>query len=154
MLIIIDANLFSNMASGDKEFTPLVVYVSFGSGCVAYGGKTYGKELAKHKKFFSLLLEWEKKRKAIRLEKDIVDKNEVFLKAEFRRSNFDDHHILGMVVYSGAELVCSIDRGLHALVNACYSSVGRMKIDVNCVHRCSLKKPKIYQGRRHAGLLS
>jgi hypothetical protein len=154
MLIIIDANLFSNMASGDEEYRPLVVYVSFGKGSVAYGGKKYEKELAKHKKFLQLLLEWEKKRKTIRLDKGIVDKNEVFLEGEFKKKDFDDHHILAMVIYSGAEIVCSIDRGLHALVDACYSSVGRMKIDANCVHRCSLKKPKIYQGKEHAGLLS
>lgn len=153
MLIIIDANVFSNMAGGDEEYTPLVVYISFGKGTVAYGGKKYEGELAKHKKFFQLLLEWEKKRKTIRLDRGIVDKNAAFLKANFIRNNFDDHHILAMVIYSGAEVICSIDRGLHALVNACYCVAGGMKIDANCTHLCSLKKPKIYQGKQHVGLL-
>jgi hypothetical protein len=153
MLIIIDANLFSNIVSRDDEYRPLLMYVSFGKGSVGYGGKTYEKELARHRKFLQILLEWEKKRKTIRLERGIVDKNEAFLQANFKGRRFDDHHILAMVVYSGAEIVCSIDQGLHALVDACYSYAGRMKISGNCVQRCSLKKPKIYQGKQHVGLL-
>lgn len=153
MLIIIDANILNTVVNNNQEYTPLFKYVSFGNGTVAWGGRKYKKEVKKCRNFFKLIIEWDNIKKLIPLDTNSVDSNEAFLVSTFRRKGFDDHHILAMAIFSGAELICSVDRGLHALVKTCYSTTGRMKIGSNCIQRCVLKKPKLYQGKQHIGLL-
>lgn len=153
MLIIIDANLFSDMAAGCEACKPVVACVSYGKGFMAYGGRKYKQELHRHRGFLGLLLEWDKMRKTVKLEEEAVDKNEEFLQVSFTHRAYDDHHILAMVIYAGADVVCSVDRGLHRLLDECYSRNGRMTIDGNCTQRCPLRKPGIYQRKEHAGML-
>lgn len=153
MLVIIDTNRFSDIANGHVELKPLIDYINTGNGIFVYGGKTYARELSKHGPFLGLLKEWRNTHKAKKLDDKSVDNNEAFLYKTFKRKGFDDHHILAMAIYSGTDIVCTEDPGLLVLIKSCYSNNGRMKVEKNCIHTCRLKKPKIYRGLKHIGLL-
>jgi len=149
MLVVIDANIFSAIVQSRYEFEPLTEYIITGEGKVAYGGSKYNSEISAHIRFSKFLVELKRGRRTVRLDTNDVDCNEQFLIANFQNSRFNDHHIMAIVVLSQSEIVCSLDQGLHALINRCYQPDAIMIISKGCKHPGRIRKPGIYQNRRH-----
>ena len=153
MQIIIDASFFAKFINNKQEHGPVYKCVCTGKGRVVIGGKKYGKELEDYPKFLKLIVEWDILRKVVKLDKVIVDKNEVILESIIEGKDFDDHHILSMVIHSGTEVVCALDNGIPRLIDACYSDTGRRMIKKYCCNLRKLKRPGVYKGKQHLAML-
>lgn len=158
MCIIIDTNVLSsvlNLQSSDhEEFQPVFAWIAYGKGKMVFGGTTYIAELTRVKTFNKLLTEWQRNRKLVRIDDANVDNMEHLLSQNITGPQFNDHHIVAIVLVSGCKLICSNDTGLHALISTCYSTGARTLIKRLSPHSGSIRCPKIYKGRRHRALLS
>ena len=156
MCIVIDADVFSSLANArasmHSEFRPLFEWVSFGKGKVVYGGTKYAEELAKNGKFRGWLFELEKKKKTVFIEKERIDYTSAYL-TKNASGPYNDYHIAAIVIVSGCKLVCSLDKGLHNLINVCYQQRLRKLIKRDCPCMGNLSHPKIYQNKGHRILL-
>jgi len=157
MCIVIDADVFSSIvnreASAHSEFEPLIKWISFGKGKVVYGGSEYKKQIKKHSGFRDWLDQLEKLGKTVRINEKDVDSTEEYLKDNFVRSEYDDHHIVAIVIVSGCKLICSSDAGCHSLIDTCYKQEMRKLIKRNCLCGENPSPPKIYKNKEHKTLL-
>jgi hypothetical protein len=157
MNVVIDANLFSSItnpkAPDHLEFAPVLEYIAFGNGKLAYGGSRYETETNSNVKFLRFLRYLDGARRTVEADKNEVDNTEDILKEEFKRADFDDHHIIAIVILTRSRVICSTDLGLHSLVDACYCQAGRMFISRNCTDSGHLTKPRIYQNSSHVDML-
>ena len=157
MCIVIDADVFSSIANEEasthSEFRPLFEWISFGKGKVVYGGSKYGEEIACNSKFREWLFQLEKKNKTVCIDKGSVDITRGYLQGNVSGSNYNDHHIVAIIIVSGCKLVCSLDKGLHDLIDICYQQRLRKLVKRNCPCGGNLNTPKIYQNNSHRTLL-
>jgi hypothetical protein len=157
MCIVIDADVFSSIvnreAGAHSEFEPLIKWISLGKGKVVYGGSEYKKQIKKHRGFRDWLHQLEKSGKTVPIDGNDVDSTEKYLKDNFVRSDYDDHHILAITIVSGCKLVCSSDAGCHSLVDSCYQQEMKKLISRNCPCVENPTRPKIYKNKGHKGLL-
>jgi hypothetical protein len=72
---------------------------------------------------------------------DAVDTKEKVLKRKFVHRDFNDHHIIAIIIVSRCNLVCSADRKSHPFLR---------KKELYPKH---FKRPKIYSGSAHVNLL-
>jgi hypothetical protein len=123
MCIIIDTVCFSKVfdptnAEHDR-FQPVFSWVMDGDGSIIYGGTKYRSEISERiKKFGRLLVDLERKRRLIKLDDSLVDAEVVRLKKLEPDEEFNDPHIVAMVVVSKCCVVCTDDtRSLPYLTN-------------------------------------
>lgn len=157
MCILVDANLFStitNSRSSDySEYLPVLQWVENDRGKFVHGGSHYEKEIRKHHLFRQLLFQMEHKGKTILVSKTYVDETERYLVANYVGKDFDDHHILAILLVSNCILVCTKDSGLRKLMKTCYLPLSLKAIRKNCKHLGKLKRPRIYRTSKNIGLL-
>lgn len=154
MCIVIDSDVFSSIAGENTknhlEFKPLVEWISLGKGKVVYGGTKYGEEIGKNTKFRLWLYELEKKHKTVPVSKELIDLTWLYLTKNIRGHAYNDHHIVAIVIVSGCKLVCSLDKGLHSLLDVCYQQKFKSTIKKNCTCAANFSRPKIYKNKNHA----
>jgi hypothetical protein len=113
MCLIIDINVlgavFDSKNSKHNHFEPVKTWILDGRGKVVYGGSRYIKELAKTPRYLRLLLQLRKAEKACYVENDKVDEAEKKICHEIRDEDFDDQHIVALLVVSKCKLICSLD---------------------------------------------
>lgn len=113
MCLIIDANTIGKVFDPNNvehsRFAPVSIWVVSGSGSVIYGGTKYLKELGKGK-YLGLFTELLKARRAVVIDRKAVDDLASALKAQVPDKDFDDEHIVALVVLSRACLVCTDDK--------------------------------------------
>lgn len=143
MCIIIDTNtlasVFESSSQNHSEFKPVLDWIINGNGKVVYGGTKYISEI---KKYYAIFAELRKVRKAVFVDNDKVDKYANEAGNKISHSNFDDQHIVGLLLSSKCKLVCSQDKRAYPYF--------RHKLFFNS----SRKKPKIYRGRSNLDLLN
>ncbi len=153
MCTVIDANTFSYFCNPDSarysDFQPVRDWIENSSCKIVYGGTDYENHLKNHQRFLGHLTEQGRKGKIEHLNDDEVDCVTDAIKGNYTRADFDDHHIVAIVLISRCKLVCSRDSGLINLIDACYSSSGRYTIKHQLRIR-NFKKPSIYSGRGSA----
>ncbi len=146
MCLIIDANCIARVfdANNDdhEDFKKVLEWITEGCGKMIYGGKTYKEELAKLTKFLPLLKELHTKRKLILLDDALVDQAEDCAKKKEDDKDFDDPHLVAIVVISRCQVVCSKDK-------RAYRFLKMKKFYPN-----KLKPPRIYSKRSNTNLLS
>ncbi len=156
MCTVIDANTFSYFcnpgSSMYSDFQPVRDWIENSNRKIVYGGTDYQNHLDSDRKFLGYLMEQWRKGKIERLNKNEVDRVRDVLKGNYTRADFDDHHIVAIVLISGCKLVCSRDSGLRKLIDACYSNSGRSTIKRQLRIR-NFRKPRIYSGRGSASTL-
>jgi hypothetical protein len=157
MCIVIDTNLFSSICNIDShdhgDFKPVLEWVLNSKAKILYGGSTYESEVKKHSKFRRLLFEFEHKGKAQNIIKEYVNNVEEFLKPKFIRVDFDDHHIIAILLVSGCKLLCSKDSGLVDLLKSSYKSQSIKNIKKQFNYINTTVRPKIYKSTKNADLL-
>lgn len=157
MCVVIDANAFSSIANEEasthSEFKPLIDWISLGKGKVVYGGTQYGKEIAKNRRFREWLYQLEKKRKTVVINEESVDYTMSFLTNNVGEFKYNDYHVMAIVIVSGCKLVCSLDKGLHKLINVCYQLEVKKLVTKNCPCMENPSRPRIYQNKGHIALL-
>lgn len=113
MCLIIDTNVlgcvFNDKAPSHEEYKPVYEWIFLGKGKVIYGGSKYIDELKKagYLRIFILL---GKMNKSIKLPDDRIDEIQQDLQSQVKDSDFDDPHIVSMVIHSKCRIVCTRDK--------------------------------------------
>lgn len=109
--IIIDTNCLSNVfdkeSNSFEDFAPLNDWIYSGCGQVIYGGTKYLDEI---KKYYGLFKELKKINKAKYIDNLKVDEKEIWVKSQIQHQNFDDQHIVALLIISKCKLICSLDK--------------------------------------------
>lgn len=114
MCIIIDTNTLASVFKSDsqnhEEYKPVFDWIYSGNGTIVYGGSKYISEIGK---FAGVFLEFRKSNKAIRIENQLVDDQEDRVSKEIEDPDFDDQHLVALLIISGCKLICSYDKRAH-----------------------------------------
>ncbi len=145
MYLIIDtcclAQVFDPKNQQHLHFAPVLKWVAFGKGRMVYGGTKYNNELRQAPKFLRIVVELERARRAIKIPKDKVDPIAAQLKKQVDRPDFNDEHLLALVIASRCCVVCTNDT-----VAIVYLKYRELYSDYN------VKRPKIYSSKRNQSL--
>jgi len=102
MCTVIDADTFSYFCNPDSamysDFQPVRDWIENSNSKIVYGGMDYLNHLSNHKKFLGYLMEQSRKGKIERLNNGEVDRVTDAIKANYTRADFDDHHIVAIVL--------------------------------------------------------
>ncbi|MXO04619.1 PIN domain-containing protein [Flavobacterium sp. HBTb2-11-1] len=143
MCIIIDTNVlvsvFENKSDNHHDFLPVHDWISKGKGKVVYGGTKYIDEIgAKYRAFF---IELRRAKKAIYIDNEKVDEQEKIASSKIQHKDFDDQHLVGLLVESKCKLICSLDeRAYQFFTSSKFFSP-------------SSQKPKIYSNKANRKIL-
>ena len=145
MCIIIDTNCFANVfnktSARHNEFVPVLKWIISGKGKVVYGGTKYIEELKKASKYMKIFSLMNMYNCAIHIEDQQVDHEQVYLETNIVDPNFDDPHLMAIVLTSGCRLICSEDdRSIPFVTNT-------------RLYPRRISKPKYYKGLRQVQLL-
>ncbi|MET6996395.1 PIN domain-containing protein [Chitinophaga defluvii] len=144
MCIVVDTNtlasVFSRNSDNHEEFEPVFTWLMEGRGKVVYGGSKYVKELKEN--YLRLFVTLRSIHKAVYISNAKVDALEANVSQQIEHPDFDDQHLVGLLIASGCKLVCSLDKRAypyfkHSLFFSNTSS-----------------RPKIYRSRNNKALLS
>ncbi len=145
MCIVIDAccltRVFDPGNRDHADFAPVSEWLSFGKGKMIYGGTRYKKELSKLTRILSVIVELRKAHKAINVDDSKVDEIEKQLRKNFTDSDFNDQHLVAIVIVSRCHVVCTVDR---------VATVYLKRIDLFQSYK--VRRPKIYKSRRNRNL--
>ena len=149
MCTVIDADTFSYFYNPDSakysDFQPVRDWIENSSCKIVHGGTDYANHLDNNQRFLGYLMEQWHKGKTKELCRAEVDRVTSVIRGNFSGINFNDHHIVAIVLLSRCKLVCSIDNGLKNLIDSCYSGSGRATIKRQLQIR-KFRKPNIYSG--------
>jgi len=113
MCVVIDMNVIIAVFNEDDKkhefFRPVRDWILTGKGKMVVGGSTYFKELGKLNKFRRLYLALRKAGKVVVSSDSDIDKLELELKDKLSHPNFDDPHIVALLIISGCKVICSQD---------------------------------------------
>ena len=144
MCIIIDTNTFINVfdrtSAEHNEFSPVLNWICNGEGKVVYGGTKYFKELRKLPYILNIYSELNRRNKGVPVSNDEVDKKTKIASEMIKHRDFDDQHLVGLLLESKCKLICSLDKRAHPYF----------------IHKSFFpsKPPKIYSGKAHKKLLN
>lgn len=145
MGIVIDINtippVFDCGNKMHKEFKPVYKWILRGKGKMVYGGMTYKNEIAKMVKFRRLILQLENANKVDFVSDNAVDTRERMLKSKLVNKNFNDAHIIAIVIISHCRLVCSVDKKSYVFLKD------------KSLYPKGFERPRIYRGKSNANLL-
>lgn len=143
MCIIIDTNtlpsVFDKRSLNHHEFEPVYNWIWEGKGQIVFGGTKYIKEIGK---FMAIFSELKKANKAIYINNDKVDKKEKIVSDLIQHKDFDDQHLVGLLLESKCKLICSLDERAYPYFT---SSV---------FFSPASKKPKIYNSKKIKKILN
>jgi len=144
MCIIIDtnslANVFKTSSQNHEEFEPVLKWIIEGKGKVVFGGSKYISEIGLG--YAKLFNELRNTKKAVKIDNEKVDQLEVKLKSLIKHADFDDQHIVALLVVSGCKLICSEDRRAYPYFRN------------SLFFKYAKNRPKIYRGRTNYSLLT
>jgi hypothetical protein len=146
MCIVIDSCtisiVFNPNSAEHKEFLPVLEWVTTGCGKMIYGGRKYKDELSKLGKYIGIISQLKRAGKIIEVSESQVNDVEKQVSKLVSDKDFDDPHIVAIVIVSGCKVVCTTDtRSIKYLKNSVF-------------YRAPIKKPKIYTGLRNKKLLT
>ncbi|HEV2521519.1 MAG TPA: hypothetical protein VGT24_03985 [Candidatus Acidoferrales bacterium] len=134
--------VFDGRNKKHPQFTPVLEWINAG-GYMIYGGTKYNEELRRIPKYLPYIAELSKKRRTIRIESDVVDRIATNLKEKIADPDFDDEHLVALVIASRCCVVCTDDNGAISFLRR--SDLFKGYIGAN--------RPKIYRGRKSHGRL-
>jgi hypothetical protein len=144
MCIVLDINCFPSVFKEDtenhQEFKPVKNWIIEGKGKIVYGGTKYFEELAKLPQYVRFINSLKRAGKVVTIDDKKVDNKQQEL-SRFENKDFDDPHIVAILIVSGCCLVCSSDRRAYPFFkNNEWYPKGR-------------NIPKIYSGSQNQDLL-
>jgi predicted nucleic acid-binding protein len=142
MCIVVDTNtlasVFDKTSANHAEFKPVFDWVIEGKGQVVFGGSKYLKEITK---YLGLFRELRNARLAILVDSDKVDVVTAEVSAKVQDEDFDDQHLVALLIVSGCKLICSLDRRAYP-----YFTHAAFFTPAN-------NRPRIYSSSRNEDLL-
>lgn len=131
--------VFNKHSSQHKRFLPIVEWLTSGNGKLIFGGTKYKKEL-RGSAFLKILIEFEKKGKIVRVDDAHVDELAKQLKVKVDDRDFDDEHIIALVLATKCCVVCTDDK----------RSIPFLKR--KDLYPRGMRPPKIYRHAQHSAL--
>lgn len=111
MCVVIDSCTFSRVFDRTNaehpEFKPVYEWIITGRGKIVFGGSKYKTELYNLKKYVSFINELSKRRKVVRIPDDEVDFLEKEVSEYATHRDFDDPHLIAIIVASGCKIICT-----------------------------------------------
>lgn len=114
MCVVIDMNVFGSVFNPDDDkhifFEPVKSWVINGKAKIVMGGTKYYEELEKLAKYRKLILALKRAGKVY----DVPDTNSIDKKSDelaqaINHRDFDDPHIVALLIISGCPVICSND---------------------------------------------
>ena len=105
--------VFNTKNERHNEFKPVFDQIEKGKIKIVYGGSKYKSELENAKSYFhyfnifNILTQYKKARKVIKLDDNKVDQKQQELEKIIQHPDFNDQHIVAIIIVSGCRLVCS-----------------------------------------------
>ena len=146
MCLIVDANCFGSVfnkkAQEHTRFEPVFNWLFKGyGGRLIYGGTKYKREVdLRNSKYRPLLAELERKGRLLAIPDGKVDRVAAELKRRVPDADFDDEHIVALVVVSKCCVVCTDDKRSFPFLRR------------KDMYPLGVKPPKIYQSPKNAKL--
>ncbi|MBF0541786.1 MAG: hypothetical protein HQK91_10100 [Nitrospirae bacterium] len=110
MCVVIDINVFPHVFIEKlNEYTPLKKWITIGNGKLVYGGTKYINELRQMSKYRKFLIRLRKARRLVEVDCLKVDNQEKLL-IDKNLNDFDDPHIIAIIIVSGCKLICTDDK--------------------------------------------
>jgi len=120
MCIIIDVNVlpsvFSPETKNHSEFKPVYDWFLGPNGKIVFGGTKYLMELSAMRRYQSLFVRFGKQNKVAYLDDEVVDKIQENVESKIDDSDFDDPHIIAIVIVSKCGIVCSDDKKSYRFI--------------------------------------
>jgi hypothetical protein len=120
MCVVIDMNTLSCVFNPENkehnEFKSVLDWIDNGKGRIVYGGSKYLSELEKMTHYRRILIDYRRKRKVIKLADDKVDQKQQELEAIIPNPDFNDAHIVAIIIVSGCRLLCSNDSSSYPFI--------------------------------------
>jgi len=139
MCLVIDtcclALVFDGNSKKHSNFVPVLDWIN-GKGCMIYGGTKYNTELGRAAKFLPYVVELARKRRAIQIPNAEVDPIAAAVKEKIADPQFNDEHLVALVIASRCCVVCTND-------NVAIAYLKRPDLFPQGVVR-----PKIYRGHK------
>ena len=146
MCLVIDTcclgMVFDPNNTNHRKFRPINDWITKGKGQVIYGGGKYKQELRRAKRYFSLLVELRRKGSVIELSDEEVDNVQEEVRGKETDPDFDDPHIIAIVIVSKCQVVCTTDTKLHPFLKK------------RSLYPKGSSRPKIYSGLHQKTLIS
>ena len=109
MCIVIDtctfASVFDPNSRKHNDFRPVRRWIVSGNGKVVYGGTKYKQELRKTSKYLRIIAELSKASRVVAIPDESVDAKQREIEKAFNHRDFDDPHIVAIVIVSGCRLI-------------------------------------------------
>jgi hypothetical protein len=145
MCLIIDtcclAKVFDRTNHQHGDFAPVLEWITEGTGRIIYGGSKYKTELEKATRFLGIIAELKQKGRAIQVPQQSADAIAEKLRNQINDSNFDDEHLVALVIVSRCRVVCTNDN----------AAISYLKLPT-CYSDYAVKRPKIYRSKRNGNL--
>jgi hypothetical protein len=140
MCLVIDTccllTVFDAKNKRHAKFAPVMNWLN-SKGRLIYGGTKYNQELGRLSRILSLVVELSKRRKTVRMSNDVVDPIATELKVKFPEPEFNDEHIVALVIASRCCVVCTDDSVAISYLR---------RVDV--FRDYEVKRPSIYRGHK------
>jgi len=111
MCVVIDINalhlVFTNKPT---EYSSIKEWITVGKGRLVFGGTTYNNELKKANKYLIFFNQLKIARRTVEADINKVDNLEKKLKEIKSERNFDDPHIIAILIVSNCKLLCTKDK--------------------------------------------
>lgn len=145
MCIIIDTNtlpaVFNSKNTEHQKFKPVFDWIINKTGRMVYGGTKYEKELEKLFSYLKLIRFLKECYKVIVVDKDSVDQNERLLLKGKKSKQFNDCHLIVIVIVSRCRIICSNDRKSFRFLKD------------SSLYPASIRPPSIYSKSSNSPLL-
>ena len=146
MCIVVDPPLFIPMFKSDDPrhaiYTPVLQWIDKGNGKFVIGGTMYKKELQGVRSIINLLVEYERKGKVANFNDKTVDANVEAVKKIEPSKDFDDPHLVALILTSGCRLICVFDPR------------SRKFLRDSRFYKKTKDRPKLYTREKNKALLS
>jgi len=114
MCFVLDTNVFGALFDSDNanhpNFKPALDWVVNGKGKMVYGGTKYKKEMRAARKYIRFFAALQRAGKMVLLCDADVDKYEKEVAHSETDKDFDDPHLIAIVIASGCNIICTNDK--------------------------------------------
>lgn len=147
MCIVVDINCLPAVLNkkdvAHPEFKPVLDWIQGGGGKLVYGGSTYIEELGRLKRCLAAVITLANKARTVHVPDQEVDDKQNEIDKLCVNRQFNDSHLVAIIVVSRCRLLCSQDKNSFPFIKSNKFYVG---------NRPPVKKPKIYTKRINEGL--
>jgi len=144
MCLVIDTctfdSVFDEHSKKHEKYKPIIKWLTSGNGKIIFGGSKFSKEI-RGSSFRRMLVQFDRRGRLVRVPDSTVDEIAKHLKDKIPDKDFDDEHIVALVIATKCCVVCTDDKRAIPYLKR------------RDLYPKDVKSPKIYRGhKKHAQL--